>query len=95
MVPLLVLPAAGLMEKAASIAACWSLLSSSGLVPLASRALTVLVTSVAVGRSVRSRSAKAIEPLSLRVVPSVMSPTTRVGVSTGPSLAPLMVTVMS
>ena len=47
------------------------------------------------GVSVRSRSSKEIEPLSLRVVPSVMSPETSVAVRVGTSLVPLMVISMS
>ena len=54
-----------------------------------------MVASVAVGVSVRSRSSKEIEPLSLRVVPSVMSPETSVAVRVGTSLVPLMVIATS
>ena len=50
---------------------------------------------MAVGVSVRSRSANAIEPLSLRVLPSVIAPVTAVAVSVGTSLLPVIVTVTS
>ena len=59
-------------------------------------AATDLVASVAVGRSVRSRSANAIEPVSLNTPdPSVMAPATSVAVIVGTSLVPVMVTVTS
>ena len=62
------------------------------MVPLALRAMTDLVCSVALGVSVRSRSAKAIEPVSRREEPSLMAPTTSVAVRRVPSLT--VVTLM-
>ena len=63
--------------------------------PSAFSAVTDLVASVAVGRSVRSRSANAIEPLSLSVVPSRITPPTSVAVIVGTSLVPVINTVTS
>ena len=80
------------MLKAASISARWAALS-----PPTTLVLTESVTSVAVGRSVRSRSVKSIEPESVSVVPSVMSPVTSSGAMTGEmtgaSLLPVMLMV--
>ena len=61
-VPLLVLPPAALIVKAFSIAVCWAPVSPPALV-----VVTDEVASVAVGRSVRSRSVKVIDPASLTV----------------------------
>ena len=76
------------MVKASSIAACWAAVSVSAVV-------TDLVTSVAVGVSVRSRSVKVIEPASVSVAPSVMVPATSTTAMTGASLLPVIVTVTS
>ena len=54
-----------------------------------------MVASVAVGRSVRSTSANAIEPLSVSVVPSRITPPTSVAVITGTSFVPVITTVTS
>ena len=94
MMPLLLLPASALTTKAASIAACCAPLSVSTLLS-ALVAATDLVTSVAVARSLKSTSAKVIEPVSLSVVPSVMAPVTSTTASTGTSLVPCRVTVTS
>ncbi len=90
MVPSFVLPAAALMLKAASMSARCATLS-----PPTTLVLTESVTSVAVGRSVRSRSVKSIEPASVRVVPSRISPVTSLMVMTGASLLPVMLMVTS
>ena len=63
------------------------------MVPSARKAETDLVSSVAVGRSLRSESAKEMEPESEREEPSVMEPVmlSFEAVMTGASLAPVMV----
>ena len=60
----MVLVVDGVIVNAFSIAACCAAVRSSSA-PLAFVATTDLVVSVAVGRSVRSRSANAMEPASL------------------------------
>ena len=69
--------------NAFSIAACCAGVS-------ASEAVIDCVASVAVGVSVRSRSVKVIEPLSLTVPPSERVPRTSTGVITGASLLPVI-----
>ncbi len=80
------LPTAALMVKASSMAVRWAAVRVSAVV-------TELVASVAVGVSVRSRSVKVIEPASLSVVPSRMSPVTSTTATTGTSLTPVILIV--
>ena len=61
----MVLVVDGVIVNAFSISACCAAVRSSSVVPPAFVATTDLVVSVAVGRSVRSRSANAMEPASL------------------------------
>ena len=89
-VPSLVLPPSALMLKASSMAVC-----CAEVKPPTTVEETELVTSVAVGRSVRSRSVNVIEPASVRVVPSVISPVTSTMAITGASLLPVMLMVTS
>ena len=93
---LLAPPAAS--EKASVSAATWPALRVSGVVPSCLSASRDLRTWLAVGRSVRSRSAKVIEPVSVRVPAppiSPSSPATSTALTTGTSLVPLRVTVTS
>ena len=90
----MVLVADGVIVNASAMAACCAEVRTS-TAPPACVATTDLVASVAVGRSVRSRSANAIEPASVSAEPSVMTPATSVAVSTGASFVPVMFTVTS
>ena len=95
MVPLFVLAASLVMEKAAAMAACWSPVKVKALRPSARRAVMEEVDLVALGVSVRSRSVKVMEPVSLREEPSVMAPASLTTEMTGVSVEPVIWRVMS
>ena len=98
MLPSWVLPPPAVSVKASVRAVIWSWVSASGVLPSCLSATRDLIAWLAVGRSVRSRSAKVIEPVSVRVPAppiSPSSPATSTALTTGTSLVPLRVTVTS